>query len=215
MNFSVPVQVLISIVIGYFLGNISPSYVIGKIKGYDVRENGSKNAGASNVLIISGKPAFFVVAVIDIFKAWFSFWICTRLFPELEYAGIIGGVFCVIGHMFPLFLHFRGGKGFACLAGLCLGYSPRVLLLMFFIALGIAFITNYVSIVTSSMSVIFPIYYGVTTSSWLGAAILAIPAVPIFLKHMENFRRIKAGQELHMSYLWKKDKELERAGYER
>lgn len=215
MNFNAPVQILICVAIGYFLGGISPSYIIGKFKGYDVRENGSKNAGASNMLIISGKLAFVVVAVLDVFKAWFSFWICVRLFPELKLAGIIGGVACVIGHMFPLLLHFRGGKGFACLAGLCLGYSPRVLLIMFFIALGIAFITNYVCIVTSSMSVIFPIYYGITTSFWIGALVLAIPAIPIFLKHMENFRRIKAGQELHMSYLWKKDKELQRAGYER
>lgn len=215
MDLSIPVQVLICILTGYILGSISPSYIIGKIKGFDVRENGSKNAGASNMLIISGKFAFVAVAVLDIFKAWFSFRICTKLFPELEYAGIIAGVFCVIGHMFPLFLRFRGGKGFACLAGLCLGYNPRVLLLMFFVALGIAFITNYVCIVTSSMAVIFPIYYGVTTRLWLGAAILAIPAIPIILKHMENFRRIKTGQELHMSYLWKKDKELQRAGYER
>ncbi len=215
MKFSVPVQILICIAIGYALGGISPSYIIGRFKGFDVRENGSKNAGASNMLIISGKLAFAVVAVLDIFKAWFSFWICTRLFPEMALAGIIGGVSCILGHMFPMLLHFKGGKGFACLAGLCLGYSPRVLLLMFFIALGIALITNYVCIVTSSMSVIFPIYYGITTSFWLGAAVLAIPAVPIFLKHMENFRRIKSGQELRMSYLWKKDKELQRAGYER
>ena len=215
MKFSVPVQILICIAIGYALGGISPSYIIGRFKGFDVRENGSKNAGASNMLIISGKLAFAVVAVLDIFKAWFSFWICTRLFPEMALAGIIGGVSCILGHMFPVLLHFKGGKGFACLAGLCLGYSPRVLLLMFFIALGIALITNYVCIVTSSMSVIFPIYYGITTSFWLGAAVLAIPAVPIFLKHMENFRRIKSGQELRMSYLWKKDKELQRAGYER
>lgn len=215
MKFSVPVQILICIAIGYALGGISPSYIIGRFKGFDVRENGSKNAGASNMLIISGKLAFAVVAALDIFKAWFSFWICTRLFPEMELAGIIGGVSCILGHMFPVLLHFKGGKGFACLAGLCLGYSPRVLLLMFFIALGIALITNYVCIVTSSMSVIFPIYYGITTSFWLGAAVLAIPAVPIFMKHMENFRRIKSGQELRMSYLWKKDKELQRAGYDR
>lgn len=158
---------------------------------------------------MAGKPAFVLVAVMDIFKAWFSFWICTKLFAELKLAGIIGGVFCVLGHMFPAFLRFHGGKGFACLA-----YSPRVLLIMSLITLVIAVITNYACIVTSSMPVIFPLYYdGVTTHFRPGALVLAIPALPIILKHVENFRRIGEGSELRLSYLWEKDKELQRAGY--
>ena len=213
MEMSMWVQILCCILTGYLLGSFSPSYLIGKRKGYDVRKTGSKNAGASNTLIMAGKLAFAVVAFLDVFKAWLSFKLCARLFADFEYAGIVGGVSCVMGHIFPAFLHFHGGKGFACLAGLCLAYSPRVLLIMFLIALGIAFITNYVCFVTSSMSVIFPVYYGVTTKSLTGALILAIPAVPIILKHVENFRRIGTGQELHLSYLWKKDKELKRAGY--
>ena len=213
MEISTWIQVLICILAGYTAGSISPSYLIGRKKGYDVRSCGSKNAGASNTLIMAGKAAFAAVALLDVFKAWFSFWICAKLFPGLKLAGIIGGVSCIMGHIFPIFLHFHGGKGFACLAGLCLAYSPRVLLLMFLIALLIGIATNYVCIVTSSMSVIFPVYYGITTHYWPGALLLAVPAVPIILKHVENFRRIGTGQELHLSYLWKKDKELERAGY--
>ncbi len=206
-------HVLICILIGYFAGSISPSYIIGRIKGFDIRQIGSKNAGASNALITVGKFAFIFVAAFDIFKAWFSFWICQRLFPQLELAGIIGGVSCVMGHIYPVFLHFHGGKGFACLAGLCLGYNPKTLLIMFLIALAIAVATNYVCIVTSSMSVIFPVYYGITTRCWLGTLILAIPIIPIFIKHMVNFRRIKSGDELRLSYLWKKDAEMQRLGY--
>ena len=206
-------NILVCILIGYFAGSISPSYIIGRIKGFDIREQGSKNAGASNTLIMVGKLAFVFVAVFDIFKAWFSFWLCRRLFPEMELAGIIGGVSCVLGHIYPVFLHFHGGKGFACLAGLCLAYSPKTLLLMFFIALTIALVSNYVCIVTSLMSVIFPVYYGITTHSLLGALILAVPIIPIFSKHMINFRRIKSGDELRLSYLWKKDAELHRLGY--
>ena len=198
-------HILVCVLIGYLAGSISPSYIIGRIKGFDIREEGSKNAGASNTLIMVGKLAFVFVAFFDIFKAWFSFWICEKLFPELAFAGLIGGVSCVLGHIYPVFLHFHGGKGFACLAGLCLAYNPRTLFLMFLIALLIAFATNYICLVTSLMSVIFPIYYGATTHLWLGALILAIPIIPIFSRHMINFRRIRDGEELRLSYLWKKD----------
>ena len=210
---SIIIQGLICILIGYLAGSISPSYIIGRIKGFDIREVGSKNAGASNTLITVGKFAFVFVAAFDMFKAWASFKISAMLFPELPTAGLLGGVSAVMGHIYPIFMRFKGGKGFACLAGLCLAYNPKTLLLMFFIALIIAFATNYICIVTSSMSVIFPIYYGITTKSWLGALILAVPVIPIFSRHMINFRRIHSGDEARMSYLWKKDEELQRLGY--
>ena len=69
------------------------------------------------------------------------------------------------------------------------------------IAVLIGFASNYIAISTVSMSVIWPVYYGTTTGNWTGAAILAIPFVPIFIKHTENFRRISRGEELRLSYL--------------
>lgn len=124
MNEAIAVRVVISALIGYLLGCISPSFLIGKRRGYDVRETGSKNAGASNTIIMAGKFAGVLVAVLDILKAAASWWIAAALFPELEFAGQIAGAACVLGHMFPVFLGFRGGKGFACLGGLALACGP-------------------------------------------------------------------------------------------
>ena len=180
--------------IGYLLGCISPSYLIGHFKGYDVRESGSGNAGASNTVIMAGKLAGLAVALLDILKA--------------------AGVCALLGHMFPVFLHFRGGRGLACLGGLALAFDPKVLLLMLGIAILIGVLTNYVCIATVCMSVIFPAYYGFVTRDWIGAAILLMPAIPIFLKHIKNFRRIRDGQELRLSFLLNKDKELKRIGFE-
>lgn len=132
------------------------------------------------------------------------------LLPELEYAWQITGVSCVVGHMFPVFLGFRGGKGFACLGGVVLAHSAKVFLLMLAIAVLIGFVSNYIAVSAVAMSVIWPVYYGAATGNWAGAAILAIPFVPIFIKHTENFRRISRGEELRLSYLWKKDTELDR-----
>ena len=212
MNWNLIGSILACLLIGYLIGNVSPSFIVGLRRGYDVRESGSGNAGASNTVIMAGKLAGLVVALLDILKAAVSWWLCAWLFPTLRVAGILGGVTCLIGHMYPVFLRFRGGKGLACLGGIVLAYDPKTMLLLLGVALFIGVLTNYVCIVTVSMSLIFPLYYWLATAFTLGACLLCIPAVPIFIKHLENFRRIRAGQELRLSYLWKKDQELERIG---
>lgn len=199
---------------GYFIGCINPAFIIGRIKGYDVRSSGSKNAGASNTVIMAGKLAGVLVALLDIFKAALSWRLCQALFPQFALAGILGGVACILGHMFPVFLHFRGGKGLACIGGVVLAYDPATFLIMLAITCIIGFATNYIAIATVSIAAIWPVYYGVTTGFWAGAAVLAVPFVPILLRHMTNFRRIRAGEELRLNFLWKKDSELERIGYE-
>ena len=153
-------QYALCMLLGYVLGCVRPSYLIGRLKGYDVRRSGSGNAGASNTVIMAGKSLGFVVALLDILKAAAAWWIAAALFPERELAGQAAGVCALLGHMFPAYLHFRGGRGLACLGGLALACSPEVLLLMLGIALVIGVITNYVCIVTVVMSVIFPLYYG-------------------------------------------------------
>ncbi len=199
---------------GYFIGCINPAFIIGRIKGYDVRSSGSKNAGASNTVIMAGKLAGVLVALLDIFKAALSWRLCQVLFPQFALAGILGGVACILGHMFPVFLHFCGGKGLACIGGVVLAYDPATFLIMLAITCVIGFATNYIAIATVSIAAIWPVYYGVTTGFWAGAAVLAVPFVPILLRHMTNFRRIRAGEELRLNFLWKKDSELERIGYE-
>ncbi len=199
---------------GYFIGCINPAFIIGRIKGYDVRSSGSKNAGASNTVIMAGKLAGVLVALLDIFKAALSWRLCQALFPQFALAGILGGVACILGHMFPVFLHFCGGKGLACIGGVVLAYDPATFLIMLAITCIIGFATNYIAIATVSIAAIWPVYYGVTTGFWAGAAVLAVPFVPILLRHMTNFRRIRAGEELRLNFLWKKDSELERIGYE-
>lgn len=210
---SVGLSMAICAVIGYLIGCISPSYIIGRIKGYDVRTSGSKNAGASNTVIMAGKLAGLFVAVFDICKAMASWKIAAALFPSVRVAGAVGGVACVLGHMFPVFLSFHGGKGFACMGGMALAVSPKTFLIMLVVAIVIGLVTNYVAVSCATMSVVWPVYYGLTVQHWLGALVLAIPIIPIFYKHSENFRRIHEGTELRLSYLWRKDHELERIGH--
>ena len=206
--------VLTTILIGYALGCLSPSFLIGKLHGIDVRVAGSGNAGATNTVIMVGRMAGLTVALLDILKAATAWWLCQGLFPGLEVAGPLGGTAAILGHIYPVTLHFHGGKGLACIGGVVLAYNPRTLLFLLGVALLIGVLTRYVAVVTVSMSVIWPLYYGLVTSLWLGAAILAVPALPIFCKHVENFRRMRSGEELRLSFLWNRDAELARVGRE-
>lgn len=208
------IPILLCITLGYFTGGFSPSFMVGKVKGFDIRQEGSHNAGATNTMLMAGKAAGVLVALLDILKAAFAWRLCSWLFPELELSGILGGVACIMGHMFPLCLGFHGGKGLACMGGVILAYNFKAFFLMLSIAILIGLITNYVCIVTSSMAAIWPVYFGASTGNWLGAAVLLIPLLPIVLKHAENFRRIPEGKELRLSYLWNKEAELLRTGYE-
>ena len=127
-------------------------------------------------------------------------------------AGPLGGVSCILGHMYPVFLGFRGGKGMASLGGVILAWRWDYFLLLLGLAILIAFVTRYVSLVAPAISLVFPGCYYWRTGLLGAALILAVPAIPIFIKHGENFRRIAAGTELRTSFIWNKEEELRRIG---
>ena len=207
-----PEAVLGCCVIGYLLGNINPAFLFARLKGYDPRVDGSGNAGASNAFILAGKTAFFATAILDILKAFLACRLCRYLFPALPVAEQIGGVTCILGHMFPAALRFRGGKGLASLGGVILSWDWRAFLALLALAILIAFLTNYICFVAPTMSLLFPALYYIRTRYLPAALVLLIPAIPIFIKHAENIRRIREGTEVRMSYLWNKNGELKRTG---
>ena len=207
-------QALASAAIGYGIGMLNPAYVIGLRKGYDIRKKGSGNPGASNTIILEGKKAGAFVMAFDISKAAVSVGISRRLFPKYDCAGETAGTACVFGHMFPALLNFRGGKGLACLGGEILAFSIHDFATMLFFESVLLMATRYICLVPITLSVAYPIYHGVETGNWKASAILGSVAVPVFLKHIENLKRIAQGKEIKIDFLWNKEGELERTGWE-
>lgn len=205
-------QILLCALLGYALGNFNPAYLIVRRNGHDVRTEGSGNAGASNAFLIAGKAAFFIVALLDIGKAFAACRICRGLFPALTVAEQIGGAACILGHMFPAVLGFRGGRGLACQGGVILSWHWQWFCMLLGVAILLALVTRYLCFVSPSIALIFPAIFHYRTHLTLAAWILLLPALPIIWKHMENFRRIRTGQEARISYLWNKQAELERLG---
>ena len=201
---------VLCILIGYLIGTINPSYIIAKLRGFDIREKGSKNAGASNALILFGKVIGVGCALLDIVKATFAIWLCGKLFPEIAYSFAVTGVACILGHVFPFYMKFKGGKGLACLGGMILAFDWRVFLIMLTIEIVVAIVTDYICFVPLTASVIFPVVYGIMRRDVWGALIVALILPLMLYKHKENLRRIKQKTEMPFSFLWNKDKALEK-----
>ena len=103
---------MLVVLIGYLLGSLNLALLLARLKGVDIRAGGSGNPGASNAVTLMGWKAGALVALHDIGKGILAVWLCTRLFPALPYCGAAAGVACVLGHIFPFYTRFRGGKGF-------------------------------------------------------------------------------------------------------
>lgn len=198
---------------GYAIGNINPAYVMGLRRGYDIRKKGSGNAGATNLMLLEGKKAGAFVMAFDISKAAVSVGLSRSLLPKLRSAGELAGAGCIFGHMYPALMNFRGGKGLACLGGVILAFGVHDFLLTLFLESVLLMATRYLCLVPITASVFYPVYHGIMSGNWEGAAILGTVALPIFKKHRENLERIREGKELKVDFLWDKDSELERIGW--
>ncbi|MCR4794289.1 MAG: glycerol-3-phosphate acyltransferase [Ruminococcus sp.] len=203
-------QIILCSLLGYFIGNINPAFLISKLKGFDIRKRGSGNAGASNTIITIGKKAGIFVAVFDILKAVAASILAAYLFPQIKFAKILSGSCCILGHIFPILMKFHGGKGLASLGGTILAFNPIFFVIMLIIELVLGLSLDYVCVVPVSGSVIFTLIYALSTGDAVGTSILSVVSLVILFKHIENFKRIQNGTEAHISFLWKKEQEIAR-----
>ncbi len=190
---------------GYLVGCINPAYLIGRKKGMDVRAEGSHNAGASNAMLLFGRKTGLSVMLMDILKTTLIVCIMGWLYPQSAYAKLICGSACVLGHMFPFHMQFKGGKGFACTGGMVLAYDWRLFLLLLMMTILVALLSDYVFFGALFVALAFPLLLGFFYKSWLSAACVLPASMGMFLRHGENFSRMRRGEELGFSWLWKKD----------
>lgn len=198
-------EYLYSALMGYFVGCFNPSYIVARCNGVNIKKSGSGNAGASNVVILFGKALGVICALADIFKAFFVILLARHFFPGFTQALAVSGSFCIIGHIFPFYMKFKGGKGLACLGGMILAFDWRIFLIMLGCEIMFVLIVDYICFVPMSASVIFTVIYGMITKDWVGTVVLSAVALVILCKHFENIKRIFEGREAHFSFLWKKE----------
>ncbi len=187
---------ILCILIGYILGTVNYAYIIGRLKGFDIRTKGSTNAGASNATVTMGWRVGVMVGICDISKAFIAVIVAKWLFPELQLAGVVAGVACIIGHIFPFYLKFRGGKGFASYMGMILALDWKFFLVIGVVIIIITVVTDYIALATLSTVVVYPIYLILTKIEIIVPLIVAIASIVMIFKHLDNIKRIMSGKEI-------------------
>ena len=182
--------------LGYLLGCSNLAYYLSRAFKRDIRKDGSGNLGASNATILFGWKAGASVAVHDIGKAVLAVILAKGLFPNLEYAGAAAGVAAVLGHIFPFYLKFKGGKGTASFLGLTLALNWRLALAVILILVLATIITDYIVIGTFSAIVTVPVYMGFFARNLILMAIVCVASFAIFWKHRENIGRMLRREEI-------------------
>lgn len=187
---------LVAIAAGYLLGSSNMAYWISLAKKVDIRTRGSGNLGASNATVLLGWGAGIIVAVHDIGKAFLAVLLAKWLFPELAYAGAAAGVACVMGHIFPFYLKFKGGKGLASFIGMTAALNWKVALGIVVLLVAVTLITDFISLGTISVSVAAPVGMWLVSHDWIVPLILSVATVVMLLKHVENIQRIRNKTEI-------------------
>jgi glycerol-3-phosphate acyltransferase PlsY len=196
--------VIVAFLISYLLGSIPTSVWAGKVfHGIDVREHGSGNAGATNVIRVLGWKTGIPVMIVDVGKGWFAAYLPVLLnlaepgSGQLTTLQILTGLTSIVGHVFPVLAGFRGGKGVGSTFGVLLSLNPFLTLSCLGVFLAVLFITGYVSVSSMSAGLAFPLllFTLFDTPSLTFKIFSVFVAVALIFTHRKNIRRLLNGEE--------------------
>lgn len=209
---------IVCLIIGYLFGLLQTGYIIGRLNGIDIRSVGSKNAGTTNTLRNLGAKAGAVTLVGDAFKCLFAVLLCRMIFKQscadhLTLISLYAAFGAMLGHNFPFYLKFKGGKGIACTAGLVLSFGLIPTLIGIIVFFSTFFITHYVSL--CSLVLYAVILVGTIIAGQMGYLGLAGPMLyeayvivfimflMAYIRHGSNIQRLLSGTE-KKTYIRKK-----------
>jgi acyl phosphate:glycerol-3-phosphate acyltransferase len=188
------------ILIAYLIGSIPFSFLVAKTKGVDLRKVGSGNTGASNVWRAINFRYFVVALILDILKGWLPTFLAHSIFPIPALWVVVVGMAAVLGHVYPIFMRFKGGKAVATTGGVILGFAPVLTLAAAIVWTVVYKISKYPSV--ASMVDVVVIALAGTAMAYFGqldpvyAAFIWVAVVYVFYLHRANIGRLLRGQEI-------------------
>jgi glycerol-3-phosphate acyltransferase PlsY len=190
---------LVWLVASYLIGAIPTSYLAGRLgRGIDLREHGSRNLGATNVYRVLGWKFASPVALFDVAKGLIPVVVFGPRVPSVAHFALLCGATAIVGHVFSVFVGFKGGKGVATAAGVLLALAPLALPAVLVVWAVIVRVTGYVSLGSIAAALLFPVADWLFNPARRGAATIAFDvAVAAFIvwKHRANISRLLAGTE--------------------
>lgn len=208
----ISLQDIVLAVIAYLIGSIPTSVWIGRrFYHVDVREHGSGNSGATNSLRVLGKKAGIIVLIIDILKGWLAVGIvCFSSYPsgssQRIHLEVALAMLALLGHIFPIYAGFKGGKGVATGMGVIIAFSPVVALFCLLVFALVFLLFHYVSVASMIAALSFPLWMAVLSKMnhiWIVVFSIFLPLLVIFM-HRKNIARLLNKQESKIQ-LFKKD----------
>lgn len=200
------IEYLITIFIGYLFGCFQTSFFLGKFfKKIDIRDHGSKNAGASNATITMGWKYGALTVFFDISKAVAAVLLVNYVYPGEPLLKFLAGAMCIIGHVFPFYMRFKGGKGFASYIGMIIAIDFKIAIIAIIAVIVITIITDYIVVATISVVSGFPLYELYIGEHISVVGLLTLVFLIIFMKHFINIKRIYKGEEIGLRSLFVKN----------
>jgi glycerol-3-phosphate acyltransferase PlsY len=188
-------DLVLCIVLGYLLGSLNPAALIGKIKHFNLRKHGTGNLGATNVLLNFGKGFAAVVMLFDIFKAFAAFHLASLFCGGVELAPYLAGAAAVLGHIFPFYLKFKGGKGLASFGGFVLAVDPKVFCFLLVTGVIAMLVVNYSVALPYFAGTAFPILMWILKKSLPVIAVCTSLSGLILYKHRGNVKKAMDGTD--------------------
>ncbi|MFA5146398.1 MAG: glycerol-3-phosphate 1-O-acyltransferase PlsY [Candidatus Omnitrophota bacterium] len=192
----------LAIIAAYLIGSIPASFILAKaVKGVDIRDHGSGNVGATNVLRVAGKVPAVIALILDILKGVISVTVIAgysyQFLPDVEYdfyRPLLGFV-TICGHVWPVFLNFKGGKGVATTLGVVAVIAPLPFLLSGLVWLAVFVLTSYVSLASIVLDIFLPVFAVLLNESIYTVLFFILIAALSIYKHSGNIKRLVRGQE--------------------
>ena len=189
-------QYILVIVLSYILGSSNMAKYIAALKKVDLKSGGSGNLGASNAVILMGWRAGLLTALHDVGKSALAVVLARLVFPDLPLIGAAAGVASVLGHIYPFWMKFKGGKGFASYLGMTIVLNWKFAIAVLLLVVVVTLVTDYIVAATTTTIIIVPIGLGILTQSWLLPLILLVASAVIAWKHKDNYVRMYKGTEI-------------------
>lgn len=201
-------MIIVMLILSYLIGAFPSGLIIGKLFfKKDIRQYGSGNTGATNSFRVLGRPAGFIVTFLDIFKGFitvfFPLWFPVHadgVISTFFTNGLIVGLFAILGHVYPIYLKFNGGKAVATSAGVVLGVNPILLLILAIIFFSVLKIFKYASL-SSIIAAISCVIGSIIIHDYILLAVSGIVSIILIIRHKSNIVRIFKGEEPKIKWM--------------
>ena len=205
-------EVVLSLILGYAMGCLSPAAWVGKKNNINLKEEGTGNLGATNTTMVLGRKAGAFVLIFDVAKSFIAARLAQWLFPHLAVSGMLASIGVILGHCFPITMHFSGGKGLAAFGGMMLAYNPVVFVIVVLSGIGIMVLLDIGVAAPLLGTVMFPLLAYLFSHDIPTTACAVIASMIILCTHLDNVHKTREHSDMKVKnyfrdILFKKNRE--------